>query len=766
MNMTAQQRCLRYFIPLFGILFCLSCNESKYLGDGPPLWTANKVKVKSSVKISGKKEKNIRSELSDLLRPHLNGKTLGVRLKLWIYNISGHPKKNKGFKHWLKYKVGEEPVLASPNLIEKNRQILQNHLENKGYFRDTVMVSTTVKNKKLTAVYTAEIGDQYTIRNVTYPKDTDSLGLRIDSLQRRSLLKKGAPYDLDLIKEERTRIDSRLKNRGFYYFNPDYLLVDLDTAVGNHQVDMHLLIKEEIPQEARNVYRINDVTVYAEYDIRRDSSMKNAYTTPEGFKILDTLHYLRPIVFSKTLVFKPGDIYKRDDHNLSLSRLVSLGVFKFVKARFEPVDTTDENSKLNAFYYLTPTAKKSIRFEVSGLTRSDNTTGGEMSVNWRNRNFFHGAELFNAKFYGGLEEQFIGLGQKISTRRYGVGLDLYIPRIISPFKLNTSSAFVPKTRISAGYDIFDRSAEYTLNSARASFGYIFKNTLTTENQLTVLGINYVRPTNIDSAFQVGLDSNITLRRSIERQFIIGSSYNFNYNSQARPNHRMNNFYFNGNLDLSGNALGLITGANLNKGKQVNIFNVPFAQYIRLEADFRHYLSFNKYSMLASRITGGAGFSYGNSTTMPFIKEFFAGGTNDLRAFRSRALGPGSYFAGNPNSVPILADQPGDVKLEMNLEYRAKLFSIVRWAIFMDAGNVWTLRSDTSRPGSQFDNHFLKDIAVGVGTGLRFDLTILVLRLDVAVPVRYPWLPDGSKWVLKNTTDISKMVLNLAIGYPF
>jgi len=759
---------ITHWIVLFSLVIMgVACNESRYLGERETLWVANKVKIHSSEKITKKKEKRIASELGSLTRPRLNGKILGIRVKLWIYNIAGKTNKTKGFKHWLKYKVGEPPVLATPTLIEKNREIMQNHLENKGWFHDSVTSATEVKNKKLTAIYTAQIGPRYTINNVRFPYDDDTLGKVVDTLRRRSLLKKGDAYDLDNIKEERTRIDTRLKNRGFYYFSPDYLQVDVDSTVGNHQVNMQLNIKDETPSMARNIYKINEVNVYAHYDIRSDTSMSKAYTTPEGYHILDTMHYLRPIVFRKTLVFKPGDTYKTNDHNTSLSRLVSLGVFKFVKVRFEPVDTTSETrGQLNAYYYLTPTQKKSIRFEVSGLTRSDNTTGSEISVSWRNRNFFKGAELFTATAYAGLEEQFIGNGQKIGTRRGGVNFDLYIPRIISPFDLNTSAAFVPKTKINAAYDLFARTRQYTLTSARTSYGYIFKNRLNSENQLTVLGINYVRPTNIDPVYQRGLDTNITLRRAIERQFIIGPIYNFNYNSQTRPNRHMNNYYFNGNVDLSGNMLGIFTGANINKGKQVNIFNVPFAQYIRLEADFRHYLNFNKYSMFASRITGGIGYSWGNSTTMPFIKEFFAGGTNDIRAFRSRALGPGKFFAGNPNTQPILPDQPGDIKLEMNLEYRMKLFALVRGALFMDAGNIWTLRTDSSRIGSKFTGSFLKDIAVGVGAGLRFDLTILVLRVDVAAPVRFPWRPEGSKWSWRSATDISNMVLNLAIGYPF
>src|SRR5258708_7832461 len=623
---------------VFGMLFFASCNESKHLADGQTLYVANKVKIESAAIKKGK-AKALCSELNDLLRPRLNSKILGLRVKLWIYNIAGTPKKEKGFKHWLKTKVGEPPVLASASILQKNADVLQNHLENKGYFKDTVIQTSEVKNKKLTVLYTAQFGPQYTIRNVTFPHSddpSDSIYKVIDSFQRRTLLKKGDPYDLDVIKDERTRIDTRLKNRGYYFFSPNYLVVDIDSTVGNHQVDVKMNSKDETPGKAQDVNTINKVTVFAEYDLHSDTTRNRGVITPEGYHIIDTAKLFKTSLFSNTLIFRPGSIYRRDDHNLSLSRLVSLGVFKFVKVRFEPVDSTLGN-KLNAFYYLNPSQKKSIRFEVSGLSRSDNTTGGEVAVTWRNRNMFRGAELLTASLFAGLEEQTIGGGQTIITKRGGVDLNLYIPRIVSPFHWSTSSAFVPKTRINAGYEIFDRSQRYTLTSAKTSFGYIFKQSLQTEHQVTLININLVNPTNIDPAYQAVLHTTITLRRAVERQFIIGSIYNFNYNSQAKPNHNQNNFYFNGNLDLSGNWLGLVTGANIDKGKQKDIFNTPFSQYAKVELDFRHYLSFSQYSMLASRITGGLGYAYGNSSTMPFVKEFFAGGTNDIRAFRSRAL---------------------------------------------------------------------------------------------------------------------------------
>ncbi|HZE85038.1 MAG TPA: hypothetical protein VE035_12065, partial [Puia sp.] len=395
----------------------VACNESKYLGAGQNLYAGNKVGIQSSAKITNKQSKQLRGELTDLLRPRLNGKILGIRFKLWIYNIAGNPKKSKGLKHWLKYKVGEPPVLVTPGLLGKNRDVLQNHLENKGFFRDTVIQSGTVKKKNLlTAVYTAQIGPRYTIRNVIYPADTnEGIDRQIDTLKRRSLLHTGDAYDLDIIKAERARIDARLHNRGYYYFNPNYLLVDIDSTVGNHQVDMKVFVKPETPYKAKQVYTINNITVYAEYDLHSDTSRDKAVVTPEGYRIIDTAHLFKPSLFSNTLVFRPGSVYRANSQNLSLSRLVSLGTFKFVKPRFEPVDSSLGN-KLDAFYYLNPSKKKSIQTEVSGLTRSDNSTGGEVSVSWRNRNFFKGAELFTATVYAGLEEQFIGGGQKIATR--------------------------------------------------------------------------------------------------------------------------------------------------------------------------------------------------------------------------------------------------------------------------------------------------------------------------------------------------------------
>ncbi|MEO8710878.1 MAG: BamA/TamA family outer membrane protein [Parafilimonas sp.] len=755
---------------LFGciVIILASCSNTKNLSANQNLFIGSSEKIKSTEKISKTKRKQLESEMHDLVRPKPNTTVLGVRFKLTVFNMFKEPKKKKGLIYWLKYKVGEPPVIASYSALEKNREVIQNHLDNRGYFRDSMEMDTSVKNKKLKVTYTALLDTQYTIRETSYPNDSSIVAKRIQQIETRKkggLLKPGRPYDLDMIKNERIIIDARLKERGFYYFSPDYLIADVDSTVGNHKVDIDMRVKPETPKYAKQPYRIQDVYVFADYDINSDTSLIGAKKY-QGYTIIDPDNKFNPKIFPRTLVFKPGELYNRTDHNLSLNRLITLGVYKFVKVRFEPSDSA---RRLNAFYYLTPTNKKSIRFQVSALTKSNNATGSEFSINWRNRNLFKGAELLTISANAGFEKQ-ISTGANVNTLSYGLEANLFVPRIIAPFKFNTSSAYVPQTKFSAGYKFYNRTTEYVLTSASGGYGYVWKDNIKNEHELTLFNINYVRPTNITDSFQRRIDTTPGLARSIEKQFILGTIYNYNYNSLAKANRRKNNFYFNGNIDLSGNLLGLITGANINTGNEKKIFGQPFTQYVRLEGDVRHYLRLgNQYRSFNTRLDAGVGFAYGNNRTMPFIKEFFAGGVSDLRGFRARTLGPGTYYAGNARDSFII-DQPGDVKMLLTMEYRAKLFSIVRYALFADAGNVWTLKEDAARPGSKFTSNFLSQTGVDVGAGLRFDISILVLRLDVAFPIRVPYqIPGGEKYTVNfgsNEWRRNNIVWNLAIGYPF
>ncbi len=763
-----------YFLGGMMIMLFAACDNTKYLAAGQDLYVGSELKVKADPPVSKSKRKALESDMKSLIRPKPNSKILGIRLKLALYNSVDTPR-GKGLRYLIKNKLGEPPVIASYSTLDKDREVIQNRLENRGYFKDTVTLDSMVAHRKFTGVFTALVHDQYTIRNISFPKDSSVLSRTIrgrDATQkraiRRSLFKEGEPYDLDVVKAERARIDARLKQKGFYYFGPDDLIASIDSTVGDHKVDVSMEIKDETPPQARRQYRINDIIVYADYDVNSDTSIAGAKKY-HGYTIVDPNHRFNPKMFVRTLVFDSGELYNRDDHNLSLNRLTTLGVYKFVKARFLPDPNSD--SLLNAYYYLTPTEKKSLRAQISGLTKSNNATGGELTLSWRHRSLFKGAELFTVSAYAGVEQQ-ISSGINVGTRRTGVEANLFVPRIIAPFHFRTNSSFVPHTKFALGYEFFNRNTQYLLTSFRGSYGYVWKENVLSEHQLNVINISSVQPKNITTEFADSIIKNPALGRSIEKQFIIGSTYNYNFNTANKPSRRRkNDFYFNGNLDVSGNLLGLITGADVSKGKEKNVFGTPFSQYTRVELDFRHTYKLGTYSSFNSRILGGVGYAYGNSNNIPFIKAFFAGGTSDIRAFRSRTLGPGTFYGGNARDTFVI-DQPGDVKLELNAEYRAKLFSIVRGALFVDAGNVWTRKTDSLRPGSKFSNQFVKQIGVGMGAGLRFDISILVLRLDLAIPVRLPYNPDGQRWVFDQIDFGSKewrrnnLVFNLAIGYPF
>ena len=764
------------FILLIGLISLASCSNVKYLPKGEKLYIGGEVKIESD-SIKKSEVKALRSELKGLLRPKPNTAILGLRFKLFAYNIAGRPKKAKGLRSWLKNKIGEPPVLASSVDLEKNQQILQNRLENKGFFQATVSADTTSKNQRVKAEYIAKPGLQYSINAVIFPADSGILERAVAATSEKSLLKKDQAYNLDVVKGERARIDQTLKEQGFYYFGPDYLLVKVDSTIGSHKVNLFITVKPETPALSRQVYVIGDISIYPNFNLSQtqaDTSKSNAIIF-DGFNVIDNDSTFKPSVFSRSMFFKSGEVYNRKDHNLSLNRLTTIGSFKYVKNRFERAENADRPT-LNTSYYLTPLPRKSFRGEVLGTTKSNNQTGSEFSVSWRNRNAFRGAEQLSIKAYTGFEVQVSGTQRGYNTFRLGTEATLSIPRFVVPFfEFNTSNEFVPRTKFTLGYELFNKQKLYSLNSFRAQAGYNWKQSTRKEHEVNLLSINYVQPANVTKQYSDSVKNNITLAKSIEKQFIIGSTYSFTYNNQSEIA-RKNNVYFNTNLDLAGNIIGSLSGANYKTNDTISIFKARFAQYVKLDGDFRYYYKLGRNSQLANRIIAGLGYPYGNSFELPFIKQFFIGGTNSIRAFRARSVGPGTYRPDETSLDNFLPDQSGDIKLELNTEYRAKLAGIVQGAIFADAGNIWLLRDNPEpqkfKPGSRFSREFLSELAVGTGVGLRFDLSFLVLRTDLAFPIRKPWLPQKERWVFDQIKFADKnwrrenLVFNLAIGYPF
>jgi outer membrane protein insertion porin family len=751
----------------------VSCNTTKLVPKGDALYTGATIKVKDST-LSKKQKNDVKDKTEHLPRPLPNSKFLGIPIKLLFYNMAGDTSKHNFIRKFLR-KIGQPPVLLSSVNLDYNVKVIQNFLENIGYFHAEASGDTIVKKRKGHAYYTVTPGPQYTIRQVTFETDSSAMGKAIRETKPGSILKPGDPFNLEVVKGERTRIDAVLKEEGYYFFSPDLMIVDADSTVGNQKVDMFLQVKNNTPAVAKKPYIIDNVYIFPNYRLNA-KNQADTISDPKylynGYYIIDPRKKFKPKLFPTIMRFDSGDVYNRSDHNLTLSRLINLGVFKFVKNRFEiSPDSQADTGRLNAYYYLTPMPKKTLRGEISGNTKSNNYVGSLVTFSFGNRNTFRGAEQLNAYVNVGSEVQYSGYQSGFNTYRFGGGITFTIPKFVVPFfTFNTTNAFVPKTKIDLGYDLLNRRKLYTLNSFRAELGYVWKPNIKVTQEFNPFSINYVRAMNVTKQYIDSIKQNPILRHAIDTQFVVGSNYSYTIDpTGSNPN--SSGIYFNGLADLSGNISGLLIPKDPATG-QKRLFNAPVSQYIKAQTDVRYYWEINAKTRLANRLITGFGYPYGNSVQLPYIKQFFIGGNNSIRAFRSRSIGPGTYRDPRADSLAFFPDQSGDIKLEMNTELRYKINSILEGAVFLDAGNIWLFNKDTTRPGSQFSGKFMKELAVGTGVGLRINLTILLLRLDLGMPLREPWLPAGQRWVI-NQIDFSSrewrrknLVLNLAIGYPF
>ena len=759
---------------IISVIACLlgaGCSSTRSVPANDKLYTGASVNLQGP-SLATRQRKVLRADLQGLTRPRPNSKLFGIPIKLNFYNLFAN-KKPKSFFGRLREKWGEPPVLLSQFDLEKNVKILQSHLENKGFFNAKVSGDTTIKRKKASASFKAITGNQYSIASVHFPTDSSTVSLAVAQSAPRTLLAPGKPFDLDVIRAERLRIDAVLKEKGFYFFSPEYLLVKTDSTIGNNKVAMYVTVKPDIPGEAKLVHRINNVYIYSGFSLntaRIDTSTTHAEVY-KGYTIIDRAKRYKPYLLEENMMFQPGEIYNRVEHNQTLSRLINLNLFKFVKNRFEVAGI--DSPKLNAYYYLTPLPGKTLRAQVTAISRSNNLNGSEITVSWLNRNLFRGGNQLNVSAYVGSDIQFSGAYKGYNTYRTGAEIDFSMPRIVLPFfnVRKQGRPFVPRTSIRLGYDILNRKGLYTLNSYTVRYGYVSKKSTQVQHELFPISITYVQPLNVTKDWDSLKGIYPGIDYATQKQFILGSSYQFTLNQLATGQQKLNAYYFNGLIDLSGNMAGLITGANVKKGDTAKIAKTPFAQYIKFETDGRYYRRVGLRSTWANRLIMGIGYPYGNSVQVPYVKQFFVGGNNSLRGFRSRSIGPGIYYP-ITDSTQVVADQTGDIKLEMNTEFRPHLSGPFYGAIFLEAGNIWLVNDSnyTQKPGAKFTSKFLSQLAVDAGVGLRLDINIFVIRFDAGIPLKKPWLQNP--WVINQINFGNRdwrrenVVYNLAIGYPF
>lgn len=733
----------------------LSCTGLRPIQEKNPLLTDQTIVWPDKFE----KSKELKSEVKKVLKPEPNTKLLWMRPTLVSYNLIKETKKEKGVKYMLKNKIGAPPVLLNEIDINYTSKLIKNRMQVNGYFHATVDYSVRQKKKTALVEYTIDPGTRYHLNSITYPSGDQILAKKIAQAQSGSLLKTGSPYKLGQLIDEKERISSALKDSGFYYFHGDYLLFKADTFNNQHLVDLQLQIMPEIAKEATHPYRMNQIMIVDDYDILN--------YTPDTFNIYDYTYIsengrYKPEVILKRVLLKKGDLYSYNLQNRSIKHLMNLGTHKYVNFQFTP-DTIP--NQLNATLLMSPLKQKSISYELNTIGRSTNYAGPLAKLTYRNRNIFGGAEQLNLSANGSFEIQ---LGGDSLNTSYNIGLDaelrlpnLYPFSFISFNRENSSS-----TLIKTGIEIFRRLELYSLESIYTSYGLYWQGKKLNHHRINIIDISFNRTTNVTNTFLDYLDENPSIQRSFENQFIVENSYMYTLNHLGDDTKRIRH-YFNGSFDVAGQLINsLLPDNGENEGE---FFGVPVAEYIRSTLEYRNYFRIAKQNIIASKFKIGVGLPTGNSSVLPYIKQYYAGGTNSIRAFMSRSVGPGSYQLDDDNTF---IDQTGDILIESSIEYRFDLIKMLKGAIFIDAGNIWSANEDSSRPGSNFNiNTFYNELAIGSGFGFRFDADIIVVRLDIAKPIYNPSLASGERWQGEIFRPWQRNwwqsnIFNFAIGYPF
>ena len=618
-------------LSIIGLFYLSSCSGTSKLPEGKRLYTGATVKLESTEKI--KNESALSTELAATITPKPNTSFFGIRPGLFFYNLAGTPKKEKGLRSFIKNNLGEEPVFYDSVNNNHITALMVNRLNNAGYFNSTVGFKENVKGKTVNVTYTAQVAKPYTINSVIYPT-ADSLGQiysAIASSQAASLLKVGDNYNLATFTAERVRIDADLKNKGYFYFDPDFILYKVDTTQNNYTVNIYPTIKAEAPAKALLPYKLGDIRIYTNYTLRMDST---AYPNPpvriQGYRYYPDEKSLKAKHLLPAVFLEKDSLYSRRDHALTVSRLMGLGLFRFVDLQFRDSDSLSQ--ALNANIRLTPSRLQSMRAELEMVTKTNGFAGPGFNARYRHRNLMRGAEQLQINFNISQESQIGGTKSRsgtdtgtsepkngINSFTFGTQAQLDVPRFMTPFKMNNlRSEFVPKTRFTLGYNYVNRVTFYQMNAYNATYGYVWRPKPRITHEITPVNLQYARLSNVSPEFQERLDENLFLRRSFEEQFIIGSIYNFTYNTQNQQQHN-NDFFFNANIDLSGNLLSLFTSKIQRQTEIPNtIIKQPFSQYSRLALEGRYYQNITRGSRLASRIIIGAGIPYQNSSTLPYI----------------------------------------------------------------------------------------------------------------------------------------------------
>lgn len=688
-------------------------------------------------------------------------------LGLWAYNK--YTNSTSGFGRWMFRCFASDPVLISTINPDTRVKVATNTLHNYGFFRGTVdyTIETNRHNpRKAKMNYTVDTGPVFRLDSICYigfPPLADSL---IHRTMRNTYLRKGDAFNVLNLTSEQDRLEDIFRNVGYYYYDANFATYKADTVQTPMKVQLQMILNDQLPDMVNRQYYIGD-TYVSLYRNSSDTIVSPHQGPGITYSYSGDEEPLHTITWLQNISHRPGRLYRQVDQENTEDMLAELGIFSQVGVSYQRHDTLAGCDTLDVLISATLDKPYTADLEFNVTSKNTDRMGPGFTFSLQRKNLWRGAELLNFEIYGSFEwrtHQEDDSGDDFFNS-YNIGgtVSLDIPHIVFPFLNSRSFHFPTTTSFSFTVDWLNRASYFNMISFITEVTYSWHKNRTSRHEFTPLSLTYDRLLSTTSAFDDIMEQTPSLYISMRDRLVPAMQYTYTYTSSQR--HR-NPFTWQLTLKEAGNitsAIFALTGKPFNEsGKK--ILSNQFAQYFKIVSELTNTFRIQGDYKLVTHLVAGALFSYGNTTVAPYNDQFYCGGANSIRGFTIRTVGPGHYYT--PQTRYSYMDQTGECKLEASAELRFPLAGGLNGAIFVDAGNVWLMRSDEARPGGQLTlKHFLDDIALSTGAGLRYDLSFLVLRLDLGIAIHDP-AENGRSGYYNLGKFSNALALHFAIGYPF
>lgn len=769
-NVFSKNKKLRsLMLPLLVAVSFVSCSTTKNIPDDDQLYTGlTKIKYENYEKnshFSGTVE-----EIEAALACAPNGSLFGssyyrgpFQFRLWIWNAFVNSESK--LSQWITKNFAKEPVLMSWVNPELRASVAQSVLKNHGYFHGQVSSKTlTQRNpKKAKIEYNVNMGHLFTLDSIAYVNFPERMQKLIDSTKTKALIRTGDAFDITSLDAERSRLSELFRNNGYYYYQPTYSSYLADTVTVPGKVELKLQQVDNVPEEAQHEWYIGKVRLELRKQIMetlRDSVQFRSFSSYFNGRRPP----VRNRVILRDLKLRPRQLFSNDLYQQSMNKISGNGMFSMVDFKFVPRDTMKTCDTLDLVINCVFDKPYDFYVETNVTGKTSGWIGPGMVIGFTKRNAFRGGEKLDINAHGSYEwqtrGQLSGSRDRIHTYEYGMDASIELPRLLLPYNRRKRFFTTPSTILKAATNVINRASYFKRHVVSGELTYSFQTSETSLHQFSPLHLQYNFMSSHTAEFDEIMERSPYLKVSMKDQFIPQMRYTYIYSS---PMGFLHPIFWQTTVSEAANVLSLgymAFGKNWNE-KDKTLFKNPYAQFFKIESELRKTWHLSSHSQLVSHLDVGVIWSYGNSSAAPYTEQFYVGGANSIRAFTVRSVGPGSYVPLSKTSSYL--DQTGDIKFLANLEYRSQLFGNLYGAIFLDAGNVWAMRDDDSRLNAKFKiNNVLKEMALGTGVGIRYDLDFFVIRLDWGIGLHLPY--KSGFYNISSFKDGQS--IHLAIGYPF